>query len=252
MSITDDETGYVSSEYDDWFSRGYLRGLDHGRFTPHPELAARIAASPRELDVRYRGEHLSVHVVDGTAYAVLWEEWFGEGASTWVRHASPAAAHAWVHQVAAQWLHNDSDRRPGGGYLQNWKHRRAVWVAERDTVHGRWHIAVGTFPGVTYASTETDDVAAGWAWIERTLTAAGFPADQWPAAMLRTRDEDLPAPEPEPEPLTGAGPADLPAPADPPSYWRRVWQTALLWWHAALAPLRRQTSKPQATTHRTH
>jgi hypothetical protein len=248
VSITD-ETGYAGTgEYDDWFSRGYLRGLDHGRFTPHPELAARIEAAAPELDVRFRGEHLTVHTVDGTAYAVLWEEWFGKGASTWVRHASPAAAHAWAHQVAAQWLRNETGYRSGGGTLQNWG--RGPWAAERDTVHGRWHVAVGLFPGVTYASTETEDVEAGWAFLTRTLTAAGFPASTWPAAMLRVRDEDLPAPEPEPQP--DADTADIKAPADPTPYWQRVWQTALLWWHAAFAPLRRPASESQATTRRTH
>jgi hypothetical protein len=48
--------------------------------------------------------------------------------------------------------------------------------------------------------TETEDPETGWAFLTGTLTAAGFPADTWPAAMRLVRDEDLPAPDPEPPP----------------------------------------------------
>lgn len=220
MSTLDDRPAAGHETYDHWFDRGYLRGLKHGRFHQALQLAARIEAAPPELDLRFRGEHLTVHTVDGTAYAVLWEEWFGTDASTWVRHASPAAAHAWVHQVAAQWLHNETGYRPGS-YLQNWG--RHPWAAERDTVHGRWHVAIGLFPGVTYTSTETKDPEAGWAFLTDTLTAAGFPADTWPAEMRRVRDEDLPAPDPEPPapPLAAAEPAPEPEPE------RATWRTRL-------------------------
>lgn len=226
MSITDDETGLAfPGEYDGWFDRGYLRGLDHGRFHQAPELAARIEAVPPELDRRYRGEHLTVHTLDGAAYAVLWEEWFGKDASTWVRHASPAAAHAWVHQVAAQWLRNETGYRSGGGTLQNWGRRQ--WAAERDLVHGRWHVATGLFPGVTYASTETDDPAAGWAFLADVLTAAGFPAETWPAGMLRVYEEDLTAcaPQPPAPPTVPVTAAADPAPAPQPG--PRTWREAL-------------------------
>lgn len=223
MSITDDETGAApGGEYDGWFNRGYLRGLEHGRFHQASELAARIEAAPPELDLRFRGEHLTVHTTGGTSYAVLWEEWFGRDASTWVRHASPAAAHAWVHQVAAQWLRNETGYRSGGGTLQNWG--RSPWAAERDLVHGRWHVAVGLFPGVTYASTETEDPEEGWAFLTGTLTAAGFPAGTWPAAMRQVRDEDLPDPEdaePEALPTAAAAPAGTPEPE------RAAWHTRL-------------------------
>uniref|UniRef100_UPI003F49878B hypothetical protein n=1 Tax=Streptomyces sp. CA-136453 TaxID=3240050 RepID=UPI003F49878B len=220
MSTTDDEaTAAFCDEYDDWFNGGYLRGLEHDRFRQTPELAARIEAVPPELDLRFRGEHLTVHTVDGIAYAVLWEEWFGKGASTWVRHTRPAAACAWARQVTAQWLHNGIGCQ--AGYLQSWGCR--AWAAERDLIHGRWHVATGLFPGTTYASTETDDVEAGWAWMERALTAAGFPADTWPTAMLDVRDADQPTPEPEPQapPVAPAAPAPAPQP-QPTTWWTRL------------------------------
>jgi hypothetical protein len=233
VSITDETGAALGGEYDDWFDRGYLRGLDHGRFHQAPELAARIEAAPPELDLRFRGEHLTVHTTGGTAYAVLWEEWFGKDASTWVRHASPAAAHAWAHQVAAQWLRNETGYRSGGGTLQSWG--RLPWAAERDLVHGRWHVAVGLFPGVTYASTETEDPEEGWAFLTGTLTAAGFPADTWPAAMRQVRDEDLPDPEPEALPVAAAAPASTPEPE------RTTWRTRLRQLLARLLASLRQT-----------
>lgn len=220
MSITDDGTS-LSFEHDAWFDRGYLRGLEHGRFHQAPELTTRIEAVTPELDLRFRGEHLTVHTLDGTAYAVLWEEWFGKDASTWVRHTSPAAAHAWVHQVVAQWLRNEIGHRSSGGSLQSWGRRQ--WAAERDLIHGRWHVAVGLLPGVTYSSTETKDPEKGWAFLTGMLTAAGFPVATWPSGMLQARDEDLPAPDPEPaaRPRAAATPASEPAPES------ATWRTGL-------------------------
>lgn len=69
-----------------------------GPFHQEPDLAARIKAAPAEDDVRFRGEHLSIHTIDGVAYAVLREEWFSPAASTWVQHSSAAAASSWAHQ----------------------------------------------------------------------------------------------------------------------------------------------------------
>lgn len=46
-----------------------------------------IEAAPALDDICFRGEHLTVHTVGGTAYAVLWEEWFGRDASA---HRRPA------------------------------------------------------------------------------------------------------------------------------------------------------------------
>ncbi|MEU2076611.1 hypothetical protein [Streptomyces sp. NPDC013489] len=223
--------------YDDWDSRGYLRGLEHGRFHEAPGIAALIEAAPALEDIRFRGEHLTVHAsADGSVFAVLWEEWFGRSSSTWIRHPGAAAARSWTHQVAAQWLRNDAPYRSGGGSLQSWN--GDAWAAERDLVHGRWALCTGLHPAVEYTSFETEDPATGWAFLREALTEAGFPVEQWPAAMQQTRLADLPVP--------------APAPAAPPSYWRRVGQTALLWWRAAFAPLSRAASKAQATAGQTH
>lgn len=176
--------------YDDWFDRGYLRGLEHGRFHEAPAIAAAIEAAPAVDDVRFRGEHLTVHLVDGAVYAVLWEEWFGRDASTWVRHPSAAAACSWTHQVAAQWLRNETGYRSGAGSLQVWN--GGPWAAERDLVHGRWAVAIGLHPGVTYASTATAGPVEGWEFIAAALAQAGYPDETWPAGMRRARREDLP------------------------------------------------------------
>ncbi|MFI7020127.1 hypothetical protein [Streptomyces sp. NPDC050164] len=180
----------AADTYDDWFDRGYLRGLDHGRFHEAPQIAAAIEATPAVDDVRFRGEHLTVHDVDGAVFAVLWEEWFGRDASTWVRHPSVAAARSWTHQVAAQWLRNETGYRSGAGTLQVWD--GGSWAAERDLVHGRWAVAIGLQPGVTYASIATAGPVEGWAFIAAALDEAGFPAETWPAGMRRVRREDLP------------------------------------------------------------
>ncbi|MEV7442986.1 hypothetical protein AB0O22_17845 [Streptomyces sp. NPDC091204] len=214
MSITGHEDS-LPAACEDWSYRPHLAGLRHGHFHQAPELAARIKAAPAEDDIRFRGEHLSVHTIDGVAYAVLWEEWFSPAASTWVQHPSAAAARSWTHQLAAYWLRDEAGSSHGSGTLQSWD--GGTWAAERDLTAGRWHLAIGFQPGVTYTSTETEDRSAGWAFLTETLTAAGFPPETWPAAMRQIRHYDLPAPDPARAPV--------PAPVTPPG--PETWRTLL-------------------------
>ncbi|MGW6571963.1 hypothetical protein ACWGAN_07275 [Streptomyces sp. NPDC054945] len=214
MSATGHEASPLA-ECDGWSDYPHLAGLRHGHFHQAPELAARLKAAPAEDDIRFRGEHLTVHTIDGIAYAVLWEEWFSPTASTWVQHTSPAAAHSWTHQLAAHWLRDEAGCSHGGGTLQSWD--GGSWAAERDVITGRWHLAIGLQPGVTYASTETEDRAAGWAFLTEALTAVGFPTDTWPAAMRQVRLHDLPDTDPAPPPVA--------APEPPPG--PRTWRTLL-------------------------
>ncbi len=73
MSTLDDRPDTAGrTAYDDWFGRGYLRGLDHGQLRQVPELAALLETAPALDDIRFRGEHLTVHAIGTTAYAVLW------------------------------------------------------------------------------------------------------------------------------------------------------------------------------------
>ncbi|MFD9078261.1 hypothetical protein [Streptomyces erythrochromogenes] len=202
---------------DGWSDRPHLAGLRHGHFHQAPELAARIKAAPAEDDIRFRGEYLTVHTIDGIAYAVLWEEWFSPTASTWVQHPSQAAARSWTHQLAAYWLRDEAGSSHGGGTLQSWD--GGAWAAERNLTAGRWHLAIGLQPGVTYTSTETQERAAGWAFLTETLTAAGFPPDTWPTAMQQVRHHDLPTPAPVPPP---AAPATPPGPDTWRSLLRRL------------------------------
>ncbi|GGY71623.1 hypothetical protein GCM10010363_61290 [Streptomyces omiyaensis] len=207
MSLTDPHLAYS-----DWSDRGYLRGLPHGILRDSPEIAALIETPPVE-DIRFRGEHLTVHATTEEAYALLREEWFGLGASTWVRFPSPAAARAWTHQVAAYWLYDEAGARHGAGFA-SWGH--TGWAAERNLTAGRWHVAVGTHPTVTYRSAEIDDPATGWRFLADVLDRAGYPAETWPAAMLQARAEDLPAPSEQPEPDTAPEPpAQSPPAAEP-------------------------------------
>ncbi|MEV7535394.1 hypothetical protein [Streptomyces hydrogenans] len=236
MNLTDPHLAYS-----DWSDRGYLRGLPHGILRDSPEIAALIETPPVE-DIRFRGEHLTVHATTEEAYAVLREEWFGLGASTWVRFRSPTAARAWTHQVAAYWLYDEAGARHGIGFA-SWG--GAGWAAERDLTAGRWHVAVGTHPTVTYRSTETDDPATGWQFLADVLDRAGYPAETWPLAMLQARAWDLPAPDPDPlvedteterpveEPAAEAPAERQPPPAD--------WLARLRRLVAALLPVLRRT-----------
>lgn len=225
--------------YNDWFERGYLDGLDHGRFNEHPVIAETIQNTAATDDIRFRGEHLTVHPAsDGAAFAVLWEEWFGTGASTWVRHRSQAAARAWTHAVAAHWLREYIGSLPaGGGRLATWG--AAAWGAERDLVSGRWNVAVGLAPGTHVSFLATTDPVRGWSFITSTLAEARIHPTQWPQSMRQACASET-------APATAA--LTVTAAATNASYWLRVREVWLLWWRTTLAWVRPGT-RPATTSH---
>ncbi|RLU82019.1 hypothetical protein CTZ27_31150 [Streptomyces griseocarneus] len=198
-------------EYDDWYSNdNYLQSLRSGRFHQDAWIRELVEATPAVDDIRYRGEHLTVHPSAGGAFAVLNEEWFGREASTWVAFPTVAMARAWTHGLAARWLRNHLPQPPQySGSLDSWGGR--YWAAERDLLHGRWAVVIGPEPAPWYYSLETEDPAAGWDFIAQALADAGIHPAYWPEAMRTARATDT---RPHAE-----APADPPAvlPSQPPA-----------------------------------
>ncbi|MGW0647330.1 hypothetical protein ACWD4T_00755 [Streptomyces umbrinus] len=219
--------------YNDWYERGYLHGLDHGRFHQDPTVAEAIQNTAATDDIRFRGEHLTVHTIsDGTTYAVLWEEWFGTDASTWVRHRSEPAARAWTHAVAAHWLREYIGSLPsGGGLLATWG--ATTWGVERDLTAGRWNVVVGLEPGPWTSFLSTEDPVQGWAFITDNLATANIHPAQWPKAMRHARTKETAA----------AVPTDT---MNEPLHSPRR-DLRLPWWRAAMAWLRNtlRVTKPR-------